>query len=444
MTQTKQKGEFWRYVLPSMASQVLNSLFIVVDGFFIGQNLGNVGLAAINVAWPIVAVIQSVGLAIGMGSAVYFAMAKGRGEPKKATLARGNAIVLLGLASLVLGVVLYATYPVILPLIGGKDELYAPAAEYIRMVCLLAGVQLYCSGLLPLMRGMGATMVAMVSMMLGLGTNILLDWMFIDLFQWGVTGVALATVLAQALSVGICLWVVFRQKDMPVQKEQFRLDKRLVRRVAQYGVSPFGLSVSSSVILVCTNLQALKYGGTNGVAIYAVLSYIVGSVVPLLAGVGDGLQPLVSFAKGANLPHRLRQLRRSGLAMVVAVACAASLGCWLLRWQLPVLFGADPAVVGKTANAIWTLCLAYPFVGVLRFYTSYFTATGRTYAASALAYGEPLVAQPLCLLVLPLLCGLTGVWLAYPAATGIMALVALCLALAPNRKKGGESPCNPS
>lgn len=443
MTQTKPKGEFWRYVLPSMASQMLNSLFIVVDGFFIGQNLGNVGLAAINVAWPIVAVIQAVGLAVGTGSAVYFAMAKGREEPQKAALARGNAIVLLGLFSLGLGGVLYASYPAILPLIGGRGQLYAPAAEYIRTVCLLAGVQLYCSGLLPLMRGMGATVAAMVSMMLGLGANILLDWLFIDRLQWGVRGVALATVLAQALSVCICLWVMLCKTKLPVKKEQFRLQGQLVRRVLQYGVSPFGLSVSVSVILLCTNLQALEYGGTNGVAVYAVISYVVGSVVPLLAGVGDGLQPLVSFAKGAGQARRLCTLRRQGLAAVVLVACVASLACWLLRWQLPVLFGADPAVVAQTAGATWTLCLAYPCVGVLRFCTSYFTATGHTPAASLLAYGEPLLAQPLCLLVLPLLGGLTGVWLAYPVATGTMALVALALAAA-NHKKEGEPQCNPS
>lgn len=427
MVHRPQKSEFWHYVLPSMFSQMLASFFIVVDGFFIGQNLGNVGLAAINVAWPIVATIQSVGLAIGTGGAVYLSMARGQGETKKLLTARANSIVLLAIAGVVLGLSLFFLYPVILPAIGGRGELYPPAVQYTKVVCAMTGFQLFSTGLLPLLRGIGRTMTAMNSMIVGLVANILLDWLFIQVFQWGLAGAAFATGLSQAITVVISMWVLLTQKDMPLERQQFRLYRPFLKKVAQFGVSPFGLSMSISVILLFTNLQALAYGGTSGVAVYAVLSYVLGSVVPLITGVGEGVQPLLSFAKGAGNEAEVHRLRRSGLSLALGISVVCSIACYLARYQLPALFGAAPDAIKQAADAMWTLAVAYPFVAVVRFCSSYFTAVGHPKAGSLLAYGEPLAAQPLFLFSLPLLFALDGVWISYPAATAAMAVLALWL-----------------
>ena len=115
------RGQFSRYALPSMFSQLLNSCFIIVDGLFIGQNLGDAGLAAINVAWPMVAFIQAVSLAVGTGGAVRLATAQGKGDEAEALTARGNAVTLLAVCAAVLGVGLGLTYPYILPLIGANE-----------------------------------------------------------------------------------------------------------------------------------------------------------------------------------------------------------------------------------------------------------------------------------------------------------------------------------
>lgn len=420
-------GQFWRYALPSMFSQLLNSFFIIVDGFFVGQNLGDAGLAAINLAWPIVAVVQAASLAIGTGGAVRLAMAQGKGDGQEALRVRGNTLVLLAGAALVLSVGLYFLFPVLLPLIGAKGELYPLAADYCRVVCLLAACQVLATGLLPLLRGAGRAVTAMCIMILGLLGNAFLDWLFIHVFQWGLAGAAFATSLSQGLCALAALPALLCHKAMPMHRAQLRPSRRLLGGILHYGISPFGLSMSTSVILLLTNLRALRYGGTRGVAVYAVLSYVLGSAIPLVSGVGDGIQPLLSYARGARDWAALARLRCKGLALVLGVAAVCSLGCFCLRAQLPLLFGASAQAVEEGAGAMWTLVLAYPFMALVRFCCSYFCAVGQPKAGSLLAYGEPLAAQPLFLFTLPLLWGLEGVWAAYPAAVLLMAAFALWL-----------------
>lgn len=421
------RGQFWRYALPSMLGQLLNSCFIIVDGLFIGQNLGDAGLAAINVAWPIVALIQAVSLAVGTGGAVRLATALGRGDAAEALAARGNTVTLLAVCAAALAAGLGLGYPAILPAIGAKEELYPLAAAYIRVVCLLAACQVFATGLLPLVRSAGRTLAAMAVTVGGLLGNIFLDWLFIQRFQWGLPGAALATGLSQGGCALAALPLLLAHKGWPLGLAQFIPSRRMVRGILHYAVSPFGLSLSTSAILLITNLRALRYGGTQGVAVYAVLSYVLGSVIPLIGGVGDGLQPLFSYARGAGDWQGLAQLRRRGLALAVGVALASGLACWCLRQQLPALFGASAEAAAQGAAAIWTLTLACPFVAVARFCCSYFCAVGEPLAGSILAYGEPLAAQPLFLFTLPLWLGLEGVWVAYPAAVMLTAAAALVL-----------------
>ena len=420
-------GRFWRYAAPSMFSQLLNGCFIIVDGLFVGRNLGDAGLAAINVAWPIVAFIQSASLAVGTGGAVRFATALGRGDEAAALKARGNTLALLAAASLLLSVGLGLACPYILPLIGASEALYPLAADYARVVCLLAVCQVVNTGLLPLLRGMGRTLAAMGITVAGLLGNIFLDWLFIQRFGWGLAGAALATSLAQGVCALAALAVLLAHRGWPVRLAHLAPDRAVARGILHYAVSPFGLSFSTSVVLLITNLRALRYGGEQGVAVYAILSYIIGSVIPLVTGVGDGIQPLLSFAKGAGDWQGLARLRRQGLWTALAVSLAGGAGCLVLRQALPLLFGASAEAAAAASAAMWTLAAGCPFMALARFCCSYFCAVGEPLAGSALAYGEPLAAQPLFLFILPPALELFGVWLAWPAAEALSAAAALWL-----------------
>lgn len=213
--------QFYRYVIPAMASQLLTGFFIIVDGFFIGQSIGDVGLASINILWPIAAVILATGLGIGSGGSVVMTHAMGAGDTEKALAARGNTLLCLGAATVLLTAALGLSYPWLLRLLGATGELYQPAADYTVVVVLAGGLQIFNSGLNPLLRGSGRTVAAMAIMIFSLLCNILLDWLFIAVFAWGMRGAALATVTAQGLSALAALLCLLMNKNAPVHARQF-------------------------------------------------------------------------------------------------------------------------------------------------------------------------------------------------------------------------------
>lgn len=420
-------SKFWLFALPSMLGQLLNSLFIIVDGFFIGQNLGDTGLAAINVAWPMVALIQAISMAIGTGGAVQLSIDVGRGDLRSALRATRHAVFMLTASSVILGVGFFLAYPVILPCLGANEELYPLTAEYIQVVCVFASCQVFTTGIMPLLRGAGRTLAAMSLTILGLAGNIWLDWLFIHHYHWGMQGVALATAISQGTSGFLGLLLLVTQKNWPSEQHTFRLQPRQMVRILHLGCSAFGLTISTSILILLNNLQALRYGDTQGVAVYAVLSYILGSVIPLVSGVGDGIQPLFGNAYGAQDWPAILRLRRMGFSLAVGTALICSLGCWLLRDTLPLVFGASPSSTVQISGAMWTLVAAFPFMAAVRFCCSYFCALGQPTVSSILAYGEPLIAQPFFLFLLPLFWKLDGVWMSYPAAILSMAAISALL-----------------
>lgn len=417
------QNKFWRYVLPSMASQMLTGFFIIVDGFFIGQRMGDVGLAAVNILWPIAAVIQATGLGLGSGGSVLLASALGAQDEAKAMRARGNALLCLGLASVFLTVTLWFSYPALLRWLGAEGDLYAPAEEYVQVIILCCAAQVLNSGVNPLLRGAGRTFLAMAGMVMGLLCNIFLDWLFIMPLNWGMRGAALATVLAQLLSALFQLTCLVLHKQHPMRIVQFIPSASLLRRLVFTGLSPFGLSLSASILILFNNWQCLRWGGQSAVATYAILSYLLGSLQPLLTGIGEGMQPLCSYCRGAGDAAGLRRLLWRGLRLVIlfsTVLCAASI---LLRRWIPPLFGASEATAAGADFAIICAALSLPLWGVVRLFSSYFYATHQTKRSLLFIFGDPLVISPLCLYLLPLFAGLYGVWLAAPAAQLILVAV---------------------
>ena len=418
---------FLKAVLPSMLSQMLNGFFIIVDGFFIGGAMGDSGLAAINIAWPIVAVIMSTGMGLGTGGAVLTAIARGEGDSKTAAKVRGNTLLALAAASVLLMGIFWFTYPTLLPLMGAVDNLYPLAASYIQVVILFAAVQVFSSGLLPLLRGSGKPVAAMAVMIQGLLMNIFLDWLLVWKLNWGMFGAAAATLLAQFSGVPVALVLLLGNRDISLRASDFLPCKNLLRKMVVLGASPFGLSVSVSAVILLNNVQALHYGGANAVAVYAILSYVFGSLHPLLSGVGEGSQPLISYCHGAKDRTGMRFVRKAAFYMVLCVAAVLAAGAWLTRYQAGLLFGAGPQAAEGAAQGMLWYCLCLPFFGIARICSSYFCATAQSRMANLLAFAEPLLVQPVCLVVLPMFFGVQGIWAAAFAAYFLLAVAGLAM-----------------
>ena len=411
MTATKT---FFSYVIPSVLAFALSGVYTIVDGLFIGRSLGDIGLAAIALGFPIAAFLQAVGTGIGLAGGIHFTIFGAQKDERKQKNCFSGTTWLLLLLSILLTAVFFIFAEPLLRLLGATGTVLAMAAEYVRVIALGAVFQLLATGFVPFIRNMGGAAFAMIAMILGFVTNIVLDYAFVWVLPWGMAGAAWATIIGQAVTM-IAAILFFMRKKRRVGFVPFVELPPLWGAVLKVSLSPFGLTYSSTITLLLMNRFLLIYGNEQSVAIYSCISYITAIIYLLLQGVGDGCQPLISLYYGENKEAAVRQTRRTAYwtAFLISAVCAAAV--FLTRKKIGLLFGASAganAEVGKYLPFFLATVLLLAFV---RITTSYFYATEKAVLSYLLVYAEP-VCTLVFLLVLPLTFQLGGVWAAIPAA----------------------------
>lgn len=331
---------FFSYVIPAVLAFALSGVYTIVDGLFIGRSLGDIGLAAIALGFPIAAFIQAVGTGVGLAGGIHYTIFGAQNDEKKQqNCFSGTAWLLLLLSVLLTAVFVFFAVP-LLRLLGAKGEVLAMAAEYVRVIALGAVFQMLATGFVPFIRNMGGATFAMVAMILGFVTNIILDYAFVWVLPWGMAGAAWATIIGQAVTMLAAVLFFVRKKRRIGAVPPSRLPP-LWGAVLKVSLSPFGLTYSSTITLLLMNRFLLIYGNEQSVAISSCISYITAIIYLLLQGVGDGCQPLISLYYGEGKDADVRQTRRTAYftAFVISTVCAAAV--FLTRTKIGLLFGAS-------------------------------------------------------------------------------------------------------
>ena len=417
------KKNYLKYILPSMLSFLLTGIYSIVDGIFVGRAMGDPGLAAINIAWPLVALIISLGTGIGMGAAVIVSLSRGAGNEKKALLAEGNAFFLLLVSSLLLVLLLALAGRPLLMLLGAKGELLPLAEIYLKFILLGGIIQVFATGMVPLMRNHGASFYSMCSMGLGCIFNIILDYYFVIILRLGMMGAALATALGQIMTLFFCVAFYIRKKNR-IPLSAMRPDKRLVLSILRVAASPFGLTYLPSVTIIFMNLQALAWGGEEAVSAYAVLAYIISFMELLVQGIGDGSQPLLSLSEGKNDTKALKAYSRWTFSLGIGFGILGAVLFFLARNLLPAFYGTSPEAAAYIVHAAPAFALVMALYGLTKPAVSYLYAIHRVGKSSILVYGEILLTL-LFIYLLPAFLGLDGVWYTIPAVQVVLA--GLCI-----------------
>jgi putative MATE family efflux protein len=405
-----------------MLTMLLQGLYIIVDGFFVGQAIGDRGLAAINIAWPITAIILALGTGIGMGGAVNMSLEQGKGNKKDSNIARGNTIILLLIASIILTIIFWLNYEKILSLLGATGEVHVEAARYTKFIIIGCIFQVFATGLTPLLRNSKKTIEAMIIMIVGLVTNIILDAVFIMILNKGMEGAAIATIIAQGVTTLLCIIIFIKDKDNKIEFKEFILVKGEVKKILRTGLSPFGLSLSPSIIIVFNNFQCLKYGGDIAVAAYSVIAYVIGTGQLLLSGVGEGIQPLISFCSGGKLFESMKIIKRKAIIFILALSFIILFAMILFRDIIPLIFGSSPEATEIMSSGLVITSLALPCIALVKLASSYFYAVGESTYSSIIIYGDPILITPILILILPRLFKLEGVWITLPLAQIMMSI----------------------
>ncbi|MCI8633591.1 MAG: multidrug transporter MatE [Lachnospiraceae bacterium] len=417
---------FFRYVIPSVLSFALSGVYAIVDGFFVGNSAGDLGLSAINMAYPLVAVLQALGTGIGMGGAIYYSIYKAEKKEELAKRFAAGALWGLVIASGLSTCMLFFLNDSLLKLLGARDSLLALGRSYIAVIALGAGLQIMSTGLIPFIRNHGGSFYAMLSMIAGFITNIALDYLFVWIWEQGMAGAAWATIIGQGVTMLMAIVYLLYKKQLTLRISPVNMGSTLLS-VLKIGIAPFGLTMIPNISLIIINRFSVAYGGEKAIAVYACISYIICVVYLILQGVGDGSQPLLSQYYGERELNQLKGVRRTAYGFAMMLSVAACLLMYLTRQRLGLLFGASQEVNEEIIHILPIFLISIPFDAVSRITTASFYATEKSLFSYILILLEPLL-MVLLMLILPRLGGgQMMIWQSAVLAKVLAALLALIL-----------------
>lgn len=426
MTPMRDMKPFFKYVFPSILSFALSGVYAIVDGFFVGNSLGDVGLSTINIAYPIIALIQAVGTGLGMGGAIYYSIYRAEKKEHEARMFIAGALWLMIISSIVLAAVILCWCNPMLRILGARGTMLFLGEKYVVIAALGTILQIFGTGLVPFIRNLGGSFYAMIAMASGFISNIILDYLFVLVLAQGITGAAIATVIGQGVTMLIALVYIVKKKQFTLVIQFSKIGK-VSASILKIGMAPFGLAMSPNISLIIINRFSASYGGESAIATYACIAYIICIIYLIFQGVGDGSQPLISQYYGQRDFTGLKSIRRLAYSFAILLAVIGCVVMYLTRGSLGLVFGVSREVNREVAKIIPIFLISVPFVAIVRVTTASFYASEKSVFSYALTFIEPIL-MLLFMLILPsLFGGQVMIWWSTVIARVLSAILALIL-----------------
>lgn len=419
--------DFWKYVIPSMITVLLGGTFAFVDGIFIGRGCGSVGLTAVNLIAPMAAMVTAAAAGIGMGGSIMMSTYAGRKDIKKSKAAKGCTISVLIIMSVILYLLGAFGSDFILRMLGAKDEFYEPALHYLSIVLTFGCFQMISTGLSNIVINSGKSVTAMLVMVLSLITNIVLDYLFVIKFEMGTGGAAFATVLGQAVSAVVFVVVLLKDKNTRPKLSELKINLSDLKDIIKTGLSPFGIQIAPSIVVMCINYACVLTNGTETLAVFAVMNQLILAVQILFTGVGNGIQPIISYSTGAKDQKAINYTLNKAIRFMAFMALLLMSALFFTRNIFPALFNAQGNIALLSSRAILLVIIMIPFSGYVRVISAFFFASGSIKAANFLTYAEPFFMMPLLLVIFSFIMGSKGVWMAMLISQMILAVCGIAL-----------------
>ena len=410
-----------RFTLPSIIMVTFTSVYGVVDGLFVSNFVGKTPFAAINLIWPFLMILGCGGFMIGTGGSALVSKTMGEGDGQRAN----RYFSLLVLFTVVLGVAItipgfFLIEPVAILL--GADEAMLPYCVTYGRILLAGQTAFMLQGVFQSFLVTAEKPSFGLAVTVGAGcANMLLDFLFIAVFEWGIVGAALATVSSQLVGCVIPLVYFLRPNKSPLRIRPPKLgvvqSLRTIGKVAVNGSSELMTNISMSVVSMLYNHQLMKLAGEDGIAAYGVMMYVSFFFVSVFIGYSIGSAPIVGFHYGAGNHGELRSLLRKSLTLTaLAGVCMAGLSVVLASPLSAIFVGYDEGLFELTRRGFLLYSASFLFAGFGIFGSSFFTALGNGGVSAAISFLRTLVFQVAAVLILPIFFETDGIWLSITVA----------------------------
>jgi len=318
-----------KFAVPSVIALLVNSLYNIVDQIFIGWGVGYLGNGATNIVFPITIIALALSMMIGNGGAAYLSLKMGEGEVETAKKGVGNAVTLVTIVSILLAVIFLVWIDPILTLFGATDVLRPFALEYGFIIGAGLPFMMISAAINSMIRADGSPKYAMLSMVIGAIINVILDPVFIFVFQMGVKGAAIATIIGQVASFVVSVLYMPHFKSVQLNKSSFAPCAKVSVNIVIFGLSSFITQFAITIVMALTNNLLAKYGAQSvyGAEIPLTATGIVMKVnqimIAILLGIATGTQPIIGYNYGAKSYHRVKKALEISLIASEIVSVAA-------------------------------------------------------------------------------------------------------------------------
>ena len=424
------------FSVPSVISLVLNALYNMVDQIFIGNGVGYLGNGATNVIFPLTQLAIAIGLLIGDGTASYMNLKLGEGMREEAEKGMAAGLVALTASGIALSILLTVFLQPLCRLFGATDDIMPYALDYGYIIVAGTIFNIFPCGAMSIVRGNGGPKTAMLSMLTGFTINMIGDPLTIFVFHWGVKGAAIATVLGQAASAGVCIAYLVRKKGtIRLTKESFTGCIKYVPRTAKLGLSSFVTQLAIVVVLYFQNNLLVKYGALSkyGAEIPLTALGVTMKVFTLLqnaiTGLCSGAQPIVSYNYGRALRSRVRDILKLLLIFSAALMGLATLWFQLAPMSIVRIFGSADSLYNEFSVKCLRIFLMLIFLDSFQMVgSSFLQSIGKPIPATALVLFRQIIVRIPAMLILGKLFGVEGILYAGALSSllvGILAVVFL-------------------
>ena len=422
-----------RLALPTLAAQIINMLYNIVDRIYIGHipHVGAAALTGVGVCMPLIMIVSAFAALVGYGGSPRASIYLGKKDVESAEKILGNCFTMQILVSLILTAVLIIWNRDLLLAFGASENTIPYANSYMNLYALGTLFVELTLGMNAFITTQGFAKTGMYSVLIGAVANIILDPVFIFLLGMGVRGAALATILSQALS---CIWVVSflcgKKTFIRIRKENLKLIPKVILPCLALGSATFIMQASESVISVCFNSSLQKYGGDMAVGAMTILTSVMQFALLPIQGLGQGAQPIISYNYGAKNVDRVKGAFKLLLKLSLAYSCLFWVGVMMFPRAFASMFTTDAALLDFTGTALRIYMGSMCLFGIQMACQMTFTSLGKAKESITVAIMRKFVLLTPLIYIMPVLLKQNqtmAVYMAEPIADFLAVIFTACL-----------------
>ena len=414
-----------QYAIPAIIAMTATSLYNMVDSIFIGQGVGPMAISGLAITFPFMNLGAAFGAMVGVGASTLISVKLGQRDYSMAQTVLGNVVTLNVIIGVVFSIVSLLFLDPILYFFGASPDTIGYARDFMQVILLGNIFTHMYLGLNAVLRAAGHPQKAMYATINTVIINIILAPIFIYVFKWGIRGAAIATVIAQIVSLVWQFKILTNQNELlHLKKGIYSLQNKIVKNIIAIGLSPFCMNVASCFIVIFINKGLKEYDGDLAIGAYGIVNRLVFICVMIVMGITQGMQPIAGYNYGAKQYQRVNTV----LKLAIIGATIMTTLTFLIGEFVPELavrlFTTDEGLISRAAEGFRIVVLVFPIVGFQMVTSNFFQSIGMANKAIFLSLTRQLLFLLPCLIILPRFMGAAGIWWSMPISDAVASAVA--------------------